>query len=280
MDIVLDSIPQRQILSYRARGPEAEAIFDLLRQQGPTKTESLNQAFAGTEPPGQPRKTEMLQDALDFLRAVELVGRWHDEAGVCIYGLLENVDTDVSFRILLLQQLHHVADNRDAFRKVHDVAIEDDMFFATKADLLRKLESLYPGDYAWNTEKLRALEWLGHYLGLLRPLDSRQSDFMICPTPILLLSTLRLCAEKGLGEDLHGEGEVWILLHTWLGYINQHLFGCFTGRREVHQGLARAILSMDSQKQIRLEMMSDAPGSLMLCDRRASHIRFRLSDAV
>jgi len=280
MDIVFDSIPQRQVLSYRVRGPELEAIFDLLRQQGPTKTESLSQVFAGTEPPGKPRKTDMLIEALDFLRAVELVGRWRDEEETQFYGILGDVAADLPFRLLLLQRLHRVDDSRDAFRKAHDVTIKEDMFFATKADLLKKLESLYPEDYAWNVEKLNALEWLGDYLGLLRPLESRQSDFMICPTPVLLLSTLRFCATEGMVEDLQDAGEVRILLHAWLEYIDQHLFGCFTERRDVHKGLARAILSMDSQKQIRLEMMSDAPGSLMLRDRRASHIRFRLSGGV
>ena len=47
MPPTFDAIPKRQILSYRARGPELEAIFALLGQFGALPFETLSGLFAG-----------------------------------------------------------------------------------------------------------------------------------------------------------------------------------------------------------------------------------------
>ena len=128
------------------RGPELASIFDHLCNQGPCSFKSLSRAFAGTEEPGQKRKDDLLLDALDFLRAVELIGRWREEDGTQMYRVLEAGDTAFPFRVLLLQQLHRMTDNRNAFRIVHDTAVHRDSFLVTKDDLLKKLEGMYLHD--------------------------------------------------------------------------------------------------------------------------------------
>ena len=273
-----DPIPRRQILSYRARGPELESIFRLLCREGPLPFASLSTMFAGTEAPGQPRKDDLLLDALDFLRAVELVGRWRNEDQSPMYQVLDGVDPATPFPILLLHQLHRMSDNRDAFRIVHDLAVRQDAFLVTKDDLLKGLEGMYPGEYAWNTEKMRSWQWLASYLGLIRSLDPRQADLMICPTPKLLLSALRQSVISGQVAEQRHRKRSRILISAWLEYMEDNLFRCFTERRDVHDGLARALLSMDAAGQIELDMMSDAPGAPLLRGRRVSYVNFRLSE--
>ena len=273
MDTVFDPVPLRQILSYRVRGPEVESLFDVLCQHGPLSDESLSAAFAGTEEPGQPRKDDLVRDALDFLRAVELVGR-RDENGRKVYQVLDEGSTGIPFRLLLLRQLHQMTDRRDAFRIAHDVVISRDWFLSTKSDMLKELEGMYPEDYAWNTEKLRSWEWLSAYTGLVRSLDPRHADLMVCPVPDLLLSSLRFLVSTRELEGTRENGEIRVLVGEWLDCLESTLFSCHTESREVHHGLSGALLSMEAAGRVKLDMMSDAPGARLLKDRRISHIRF------
>lgn len=274
MGIVFDAIPTRQILSYRVRGPELETIFDLLSQEGPFLFEKLSQIFAGMEAPGQPRKTDLLLDALDFLRAVELIGRWRNEDGMVVYQVIGELDQSLPFRLLLLRQFHQMTDKRDAFRIAHKTLVAKDAFLTSKSELLKELEGMYPEDYAWNTEKLRSWEWLAEYLGLVRSLESHRSDLMVCPSSDLLTTALETAIRLQLLSNVsEGDGYAEVLIGEWLDHVNQDWFNCYTDRRQVHHGLASALLSMESANRLKLMMASDAPGASLLCERRVSHIR-------
>lgn len=276
MPPTIDAIPKRQILSYRVRGPELEAIFSLIRQSGTTSFEALGDLFAGTEAPDTPRNDELLLDALDFLRAVELVGRWRDEDGKQLYQALEGAGIQMPFRLALLHQLHLATDSRNAFRIVHNTAVRGNLFLTSKADLLKQLEPLYPEDYAWNTEKLRSWEWLAAFIGLVRPVSSRTADLMICPQPVLVVSLLRAFATEKSGTQREGE-QVTVLISNWLRFVEAGFFSCTTERRELYDGLGRALLAMEAAGQIRLEMKSDASGAIMMHGRNVSHVGFELA---
>lgn len=271
-----DAVPKRQILSYRVRGPELAAIFDLLCRSGPTTFEALSDLFAGTEAPGTPRNNELLLDALDFLRAVELVGRWRDENGRQQYQVIEGLPNQMPFRLLLLSQLHRMSDNRNAFRIVHDLAVRKNLFFASKADLVKQLEPLYPEDYAWNTEKLRSWEWLSTFIGLVRPLNPRLGELMICPRPDLVLNLLHAFAADKVRDEQDGV-QATVLIGAWLQFIEDRFFSCTTERREIYDGLSHALRAIEATGQIKLEMKSDAPGAVTIRGRNVSHICFELA---
>jgi hypothetical protein len=277
MPPTFDAIPKRQILSYRVRGPELEAIFGLLSQSEALPFETLSGMFAGTEAPGTPRNDELLLDALDFLRAGELVGRWRDESSKQLYQVTGDVPPRIPFRLLLLRQLHRASDSRNAFRIAHDAAVRKNLFFTSKTDLIKQLEPLYPEDYAWNTEKLRSWEWLATYIGLVRPLNSRLTDLMICPQPELILSLLRVFSDE-TSEPERVDERATALIGAWLRFIEAGFLSYATERREVYDGLGRALLAMEAADQIKLEMKSDAPGAVMMYGRRVSHIGFELAD--
>lgn len=272
-----DALPKRQILSYRVRGPELEAIFGLIRKSGPLSFETLSNQFAATESPDEHRKDDLLLEALDFLRAVELVGRWRDEDSRHIYQVVEAIPDQLPFRLLLMRQLHRATDGRRAFRLVHDIAVRKNLFFTSREDLLKQLEVLYPEDYAWNIEKLRSWEWLAAYLGLVRPLGSKQVTMMICPQPELVVSLLRAFAYE-LVKDQHTSEQVSVLIGVWLRFLDDRYLSCITERRQVYDGLGRTLLTMDAAGQITVGMKSDAPGSVVLGGRQASHIDLDLTE--
>ena len=211
---------------------------------------------------------------------MELVGRWRDESDKHFYQVIEDAAAGMPlpFRLAVLQQLHQAGDSRNAFRIVHDAAVRKNQLFTSKTDLIRQLEPLYPVDYAWNNEKLRSWEWLATYIGLIRPLNSRQADLMICPQPHLLQDLLHRFAGRTFGTE-DEDKKARVPVGAWVRFVEANFFSCTSNDRgELYVGLGRALLAMEAAGQINLEMKSDAPGAMTMSGRSVSHIGFELAD--
>ena len=267
----IDPIPKRQLLSFKVRGPELAATFTELRVSGPLTYAQISERFA---PPPEPRNDELLREGLEMLRVLELIWRIQpDEGSDSLYQVSEEVAADVPFPLLLLGKLRAVNDDRRVFRLIHDLVIGEDLMFVTRHDLLTRLESVYPQiEYAWNVEKVRTWRAMAEYLGLTRSVKPSGGDILVSPIPDLLTQLLLAYASHA---GILADGKFDISLREWLEFVEANYCRCYAERLSVHQGLARALLSMAAEKRIRLTMLSDA-GSVRLRDRAASHIELAL----
>ena len=263
----IDPLPKRQLLSFKVRGPELAAIFTELRTSGPLTYTQISERFA---PPPEPRNDELVREGLEMLRTLELIWRIQpDEGSDPLYQVSEEIATDVPFSLLVLGKLRSVNDDRRVFRLIHDLVIGEDLIFVTRHDLLARLESAYPQiEYAWNVEKVRTWRAMAEYLGLTRSVKPSGGDILVSPTPALL--TQFLLAYVSHTSTIAG-GQIEIPIREWLEFVEANYCRCRTERLSVHRGLARALLSMEAEKRIRLTILSDA-GSVRLRDRAASHI--------
>lgn len=260
-----DPLPQKQILSYQVRGPEIEAIIGLFRQRPIIPLSVLVEKFVPPEPDGQTPKTDLLREALNFLRATEFIHQITDENQTLTLHLAESVLPNEPANLQLLQCLHDFADDRRAFRLISDLVAEENLLFAHRKELVTRLETAYPGSYSWNEEKLRTWQQLAEYLGLVRSVKPDQGDTMFSPQPKLLLQLLQVYA----GQQETGEP---ISLGQWLDFVHATYFSCFTARQEVHLGLARSLRAMQTRKQIAFNMHSDAPHSALLEGQRVAYL--------
>ncbi len=273
----VDPIPERQLLSYSVRGAEVAAVYQFLAQFGPQPAQRISDCFARTEPSGQTRRDDLLYEVLDFLRALELVLRYPGKDSVKLYRLADDTELTQPFELVLLGRLHTMTDGRDAFRAVHQAIVAADLFFVTKEDLLKRLESSISASYAWNIEKLRTWEHLATYSGLVRSTKpALLGDLMCCPTPSLLLATLT-AYQAGTDQSQPKPAQQRLPASDWLDFAEARHFVCRTERQRVHSGLAASLLSMEKAGLLRLSMGSDAPSTIVLktprVSRNVSHIQ-------
>jgi hypothetical protein len=260
-----DPMPQKQILSYQVRGPEIEALITLFRQQPIMPLVTLVEKFVPTEPEGQSPKTDLLREALNFLRAIEFINQATDENQTLTFHLAESVIHNEPFSLQLLRQLHNFDDDRRAFRLISDLVIEKNLLFAHRKELITRLESAYPGSYSWNEEKLRTWQQLAEYLGLVRSVKPDQGDTMFSPQPTLLLKLLQayVAQQKTIEQ---------ISIGQWLDFVHHTYFSCFTAHQEIHLGLARSLRAMQTRGQLAFKMHSDAPHSAVLEGQRIAYL--------
>lgn len=264
-----DPLPQKQILSYQVRGPELEAIMSIFQQQGERglPLESLVEKFVPLEGNNRPTNTELLREALNFLRAVEFIRQRTDETQNPILYLAEQFSIRKPFTLQLIRRLHSFEDDRRAFRLVMDLVVRENLFFAHRRELVTKLESNTPGSYSWNEEKIRTWQQLADYLGLVRSIEPSQGDTMFSPQPHLLLGLMHAYV-----TDHHPPGKQ-IPMGDWLTYLEENYITCLTGRREVHLGLARSLKSMETMGKLTFVMHSDAPQSVILDGQRVAYLK-------
>lgn len=263
--VTYDPLPQKQILSYPVRGPEIEALISVFQKQPVRSLESLVEKFVPPEPGSQPQKTELLREALNFLRTVEFIRQVTNETQILTFYLAEELTAVESFQLQLLRHLHSFDDDRRAFRLITDLVVRDNLLFAHRKQIVTKLEVAYPGSYSWNEEKFRTWQNLADYLGLVRSIKPDQGDTMFCPQPGLLLKLLR--AYKGEQRKANQ-----VPVGDWLAFIHETYFSCFTTRREVHGGLARSLRSMSTMDQLTFDMHSDAPSAVYLEGQRVAYL--------
>jgi hypothetical protein len=252
-----DSIPQKQILSYQVRGPETEAITYVMLQHRTLSLDSLIEKFVPSEGGMQVHKTDLLREALNFLRTVEFIRQVSDDDQNVTYYLADDLAARESFPLKLLRRLQGFDDDRRAFRLVTDLIASRNLLFAHRKDIVTALEVAYPGSYSWNVEKVQTWAHLANFLGLVRSVKPEQGDIMFCPRPILLLDLLMAyCKDRGSTER--------IPIGEWLSSVHETYFSCFTDRKEVHIGLARSLKAMNAAGRLRVDMYSDAPSTVNL----------------
>lgn len=267
-----DPLPQKQILSYPVRGPEIEALICIFKQKPVMSLDVLVEKFVPPEANNQPTKTDLLREALNFLRTVEFIQQTTDESQTLTFHLVDNIKNNEPFSLQLLNRLHRFDDDRRAFRLITDLVTKENLLFAHRKELVTKLEMNSPGSYSWNEEKLRTWQQLADYLGLIRSIKPDHGDTMFCPKPGLLLELLKKYRDNHQKENLISIGD-------WLTFVHENFFSCFTERQEVHIGMARGLRSMQTMGQLTFKMHSDAPRSVVLEGQRVAHLEINLSFA-
>ncbi|UBV45522.1 hypothetical protein LAJ19_21605 (plasmid) [Deinococcus taeanensis] len=145
-----------------------------------------------------------------------------------------------------------------AFRGVHDLLVEQGVFYTSVSDVLERMEvSPLRELFKWNITKVAFWAHFMHDLGLVVRL----------PPERLILSPASPLLRAQFSEDGPTSGSLRSLLEAW----HHDSFAVFTRLGEVHEGLARALLRLESLGELQLSYASDSAGSLLLCGRRVSH---------
>jgi hypothetical protein len=211
------------------------------------------------------------REALNFL----LVARLITQQGIVRKRSVFHASpllADVPFALLLLHHLTmHDDERQQAMSLVHRQLVLDDILSVESADLRSHIERSTLRDlFAWTSEKLSLWASLYTFLGIVRRLE-RTSDVFLVPQPELLLDALRWA--NGL---LHTSGS----LGAYLEAIDAHLFACLTRRGRLHQGAAQTLLALQRTGKIDLSHEADAAQSVLVGDRRISHIRLSSTEGV
>ena len=246
------------------RGPEIEAITSVVQSGRAVSLESLISKFVPPDEGDQPRKTDLLREALNFLRTIEIVQQKTD----AVEGVtLHIVDDDGSepFSLRLLRRLQSFDDDRRAFRLITDLVAGKNLLFASRNNIVRDLEVAYSGSYSWNVEKLQTWMHLADYTGLVRSIKSDQGDIMACPQPALLHKLLAIYrSSKGVTDK--------VPIGDWLSFVHRTYFSCFTSSNDVHVGLSRSLKAMSTMGQLAFDMLSDASSAVRLEEQRVAYL--------
>lgn len=260
-----DPLPQKQILSYQVRGPEIEAITNVLLEQRTMLLQSLIEKFVPVEKDTPVRRPALLREAVNFLRKMEFVQQSTDEDQSVTIHLADDVTDDELFALRFLRHLHSFDDDRRAFRLITDLVISKNWFLVRRRDLVTELEVACPGSYSWNVEKVQSWLHLADYAGLVRSMKPDQGDIMVCPQPVLLLTLLAAYSPNH-------EVPPQVPIGDWLSFVHGTYFSCFTDRQEVHIGLARSLKAMAATGHIEFDVHSDAPSAVSLDGQAVAYL--------
>jgi hypothetical protein len=258
-----DPLPQKQILSYQVRGPELEAIVSVLRLQPvySLPLSELTRKFVPQTSGNQAQKTELLREALNFLRAIEFIHQKTEPDQSITYDLANCVKTKEPFALAFLRRMHEFQDDRRAFRLITDVVIKENLMFGPRRYVVALLEKHYPGSYSWNGEKYRAWQQICDFLGVVRSVKTSQGDTLFSPNPQLIRT---LISSYTHSREVSAGG--------FLQYVHDNFFSCLTAKGEIHRGLMRTLTGMENLGQLKFAMRSDAPNSVMLEKRRVAYL--------
>lgn len=172
---------------------------------------------------------------------------------------------------LLYHSTHHEEQRQQAMSLILRQLVADDVLMINIVDLRSLLErSSLREMFAWTGEKLTFWASLHHYLGVIQRFE-RTSTLFIVPQPQLLLMALHWAAQV-----VESNGS----LGSYLQQIDTNLFACLTRRGRVHQGITQSLLALNHLGAITLTHEADALQSVMLSNRRISHITLNQKELI
>ncbi len=248
------------------RGPEIAQLYTVVAAAPAIAYEDLMQRVVLRSAPTDAFGLEeaSAREALNFLLGSRLLVQHGVVRRRSVFQVSPQLH-QVPFALLLL---HHLAVHDDtrqqALSLVHRQLVLDDILAIEGADLRSHIErSILKDFFAWTSEKLSLWASLSGFLGLLRRLE-RTSEVLLVPQPQLILQAL------GWAAVLLGESGS---LGAYLQAIDSQLFACLTRRGRLHQGAAQTLLALQRLGHIALSHEADAAQSVLVGDRRISHIR-------
>ena len=203
------------------------------------------------------------REALNFLLVTRLITQ-HGSVRRCSVFQVSSQMPEAPFALMLL---HHLVIHDDvrqqAMNLVHRQLIQDDILWIDNADLRIRIErSTLKNLFTWTSEKLSLWASIYGFLGTLRRLE-RTNELILLPQPHLILSALSWAARL-----LDNSGSLGDYVHM----IDRQLFGCLTHRGRLHQGTMQVLVTLQRHGQIELTHESDAIQSVLVGDRRISHV--------
>lgn len=204
------------------------------------------------------------REALNFLLIAGMVAQTGSPRARARFSA-SPLDPKLPFELLLLHHLSaHESLRHRALRLVHDVAVGHGIVITTVEALREELErSPYQDLFAWTGEKVRFWSHLMNFVGLTRRLQ-RSGAIAVVPVRHLLLTALRAV---GASEETPTP------VHSLLAEIETRFFACLESSHHVHAGVAQSLEALSSEGSLRLLHLADAAQSLLVGERRVSHLR-------
>lgn len=253
--------------STTLRGPELARLYEGIAKHGLRTEAQLFEAFGSRE--GGGLNTIMIKEVLDYLRLLEIIGRYRGSSGAAEFDLLVSpVEREFPFKLLLLGRLNGYNEGKNAFVTVQRYVAYEGETITSIAELRVKLEQVADSEHSVNDEKLGLWGNLAAYLGLIHRIvpdpKTRSTSFLIIPTVELVLDTLRAY------QATHRDNS--IPARPWMAFVEKQFFKGTTNRGDVHPGLAETILSLPQCGLSRFDLAADDPASLAVGGRKISRI--------
>lgn len=250
------------------RGPELQQTYERIVAHGEMDHEELR---AELMPGNNVRDSfglddAILREAINFLLVARLIQQVGDSRRTATFRAVPFI-ADVQFPLLLLNHITMLSDERQrAPTLIHRQLIGEDALSVTPANVRDRMErSQYANVFTWTSEKTTFWSQFAAYLGLARKLE-REGNFLLIPQLSLVLEAIQ--HEMRQANTLTAT----VPLASILDAIDDHFFACYTRQRRIHSGLAQALVALHRLGYVRLNHESDAPRSLVLANRRVSHI--------
>ena len=244
------------MLSYiTVRGPDLEAVYDVVRDEGIVSFDSLAELFCMPEEGVGSVKTGQLRDCLNLLRAIDILDVTKPPKTEN-YKLEEGLKHD-SFPILLLNKLRLAKDR--SFYEVQRLIVRKDILHVHVDELKRIVESALDLNFAWTVEKLNFWMSMAHFLGLGRRSYRR---FVCYPKPDLIENLLQDFFANNKAEQAHPR--------DFFNYVSSEFFECLTEQGQLFQGFQQTMSLLERKGTVRLIPLSDDPNPIQVGKKHVS----------
>ncbi|MEA5409626.1 hypothetical protein VB773_19955 [Haloarculaceae archaeon H-GB2-1] len=226
--------PDRLLINHNTvRAAELKAVYESLVSD--RKVQNIVSDFAH-------EKEDNVRDCIDFLHAVDLLKRGHDDRVVS--PLNRDIFPNLPFEARLLYHFRQQRYPKNHLSRIQNVALETDDRSVTLDVLLPQVKGeLDQYDFSWNTTKLRMWRSLSTQLGLVSETDSR--GVILSPCRRLLYDILELYEQQEDSTDLYSA-------LTWIEENFFNVFETTTGSPRVHPAISDVLQNMESEDVLEL----------------------------
>ena len=232
---------------------ELALVSSWIGNAGTATFRELHHRFVCSSGPIDVQASGLMKELLGFLSTLGMLKmtnhrRWEDRSFTYSGGTED-------FGLTLLKRINRHTDVRQrAIYLLHEQLTRRAVQHANTQEVLALMESNYGSlGFVWNEAKITFATKLLADLGLITYLPPGR--IAMSPASQLLLKAIP--AGRSALADL-------------LGFVDRDLFSVFTSQGNVHEGVARALLRLANQGDLRLSYQSDSRNSLVLAGRRVS----------